>query len=252
MTEPDPPLREKRPWTGLRVLVWAVAGFVGMTLLNGCLLGWVQSVSHRKTSLLNESLTNVKMQGLSVIIASLSRGGDLPDGRGRPGEPPVSWMTAALPYLDERAVHERIDFSKPYAAPENAAAFATEIRTLRSPHRRDHVRQDGLGAAHYAGNRPLFAPAGRLDDIPDGTSQTLLIGEVNVAAGGSAAWGDPANLRTAAGPINSPVGFGGNGRRGFVVVLADGRAEFINETIDPAVLAALGTPDGGEAIDDGF
>ena len=265
MTEPDPPPiekvpREKPPWTPLRVLVWGVAGFVGVTLLNLFLLDFLDHRSRSRYHRRSEALGDLKQQALAATNYYTVHGVLPPHGTGEPGGPPVAWMTAMLPYMDERAVHESIDFAQPYTAPENAAAFGTEIRTLRSPHRRDHVRPDGLGAAHYAGNRPLFAPAGRLDAIPDGVTYTLLIGEVNVAAGGSAAWGDPANLRSAAAAINTPVGFGGNGRGGngrggngrggFVIVLADGRAEFINETIDPAVLAALGTPDGGEALDE--
>ena len=36
------------------------------------------------------------------------------------------------------------------------------------------------------------------------------------------------------------------------VVLADGAATRLSPDIDPAVLAALATPAGGEAVDDGF
>ena len=66
-------------------------------------------------------------------------------------------------------------------------------------------------------------------------------------------WGHPANARDPAVGLGHPAGFGGPWRGGATnVVLADGAATFLSPDIDPAVLTALATPAGGEAVGDGF
>ena len=161
-------------------------------------------------------------------------------------------MTAILPQMDERDIYESIDFARPFDDPANAAAFGTRVGSYVSPHVRPAPPVGGLSPAHWAGNRPMFAAGGGFDAVPDGVSTTLLLAEVNAATGAPVAWGDPSNLRTADRSLDSPTGFGGNDLAGgLIVVLADGRAEWIQDTIDPAVFAALGTPDGGEVVEPG-
>jgi prepilin-type processing-associated H-X9-DG protein len=85
-----------------------------------------------------------------------------------------------------------------------------------------------------------------MSDITDGLSNTLLAGEVN---GNFKPWGYPANWRDPALGINkSPDGFGSPWRRrkGANFLFADGSIHFIQDDIDPVILKALSTPDGGE------
>ena len=244
------PKRERRtPWTGLHALKWGFGALLLATVCNGCLLVlFGLSDGRRAPTRRTEALNDVK--NLALATTNYWWPDHAMPPHGEPAGPPaVSWMTAILPQMDEAELYASIDFDRPFDHPANAAAFATRVSTYSSPHVRPTSMIGGLYPAHWAGNRPLFAAGGGFEAVPDGVSNTLLIGEVNAATGVPTAWGDPANLRTADGPLDSPTGFGGNGRGGFVAAMADGRAKFINDGIDPAVLAALGTPDGGETVD---
>jgi prepilin-type processing-associated H-X9-DG protein len=109
---------------------------------------------------------------------------------------------------------------------------------------------NGYGLSHYAANSHVLGPntALRVGDITDGTSTTLLIGEVNTEF---KPWGHPVNWRDPAlGIQRSPRGFGGvAGSGGANFVMVDGSVRFISERVSPAVLRALATPNGGESID---
>ena len=109
----------------------------------------------------------------------------------------------------------------------------------------------GYGLNHYAANsRVLGGNKGlRVGDVTDGTSTTLLVGEVNAAF---RPWGHPANWRDPARGINrSPYGFGGPRHvRGALFVMVDGSVRMVSERVNPEVLRALSTPAGGEEVDE--
>ena len=239
---------------------WAIAGIVVLCTVVplGCVIGLlVPAVSSPRDAVRSlESQNNVKMQSLAVTNYATFAGGVFPphgEADADPDAPPVAWMTAMLPFMDQRAVHRSIDFTQPFDAPENATAFSHVVNSYTSPDAASDTLPGGLAAAHYAGNAEVFVPGLTLDQVSmaDGVTNTLMIGEVNAAAGAPAAWGDPANLRSASAPLNGPTGFGANGSGGIVVAFADGRATRISPEIDPTVLKALGTPNGGERVSPG-
>ena len=241
----DTPKREPRkPWTALRAANWAVWGTLAVVCLTFCVSVQPARINARHDQAKNQA-SNLALAVTNYYVTA----GRMPPHADGPRDPPVSWMTAILPQVDQRELYESVDFARPFDAPANAAAFGTRVRTYVSPDHDDDVLSNGLRPAHWAGNAPLFGRDATLDDVPDGVSQTLWIGEVNALAGAPAAWGDPANLRTAAAEIDSPAGFGGNFEGKLIAAFADGRAEFLQRDVDPAVFAALGTPDGGETVD---
>ncbi len=81
----------------------------------------------------------------------------------------------------------------------------------------------------------------RREDVTDGLSSTILIGEV---AANFKPWGDPVNWRDPAlGLGASPDRFGGvPGERGAQFVFMDGSVHFLSEDIDPQVLRARARP----------
>ncbi|MEM9704067.1 MAG: DUF1559 domain-containing protein [Planctomycetota bacterium] len=252
MNVSPPPTPTQSRWTPLRILAGSIAAIICVTMLNVVLLPFLFHSTRNKHSRSLESKNNVKHQALAVTNY-YTRDGALPP-HGKPPAPdaaPVSWMTAMLPMMDERRLYESIDFAEPFDAPANEAAFSKRIYSYVYPGEDEHLA-NGLAAAHYAGNELVFVPDLTLDGIgqADGVTQTLMIGEVNVDTGVPTAWGNPSNLRSAASPINGPTGFGANGPGGIVVGFCDGRATLISADIDPAVFKALGTPDGGEEIND--
>src|SRR5262249_54972066 len=157
-----------------------------------------------------------------------------------------SWETYLLPYLIYSA---KIDFNKPWNHPANEAFFKCVIPELINPALAGQELKDanGFGLSHYAGNSHVLGANHGFEvrEITDGTSTTLLSGEVHAAF---QPWGHPVNYRDPAKGINrSPHGFGGPpASGGTLFVMADGSVRFISERVSPDVLRALSTPNGGE------
>ncbi len=125
-----------------------------------------------------------------------------------------SWLIGLLPYLDESTLHRNIDLGKSVYDPANQAARRLSVPSLLCP-------SDGsakqLPHSNYAGchhdveapidannNGVLFLNSQiALDDIRDGLSQTLVIGELRFEPSGLG-WmsGTRSTLRNTGTPIN--------------------------------------------------
>jgi hypothetical protein len=162
-----------------------------------------------------------------------------------------SWQTYLLPFIDQAPLYENIDTNISWKSPKNRPQIATRIDVFLNPGvdwKKEEIADNLPAVSHYAGNIRVLVPSQKpaFRDITDGTSNTILSGEVGTHF---KAWGDPTNLRDPALGINKhPNGFGGPFKGGSQFVLADGAVRFISEDIDPAVLKALATPAGGEEI----
>ena len=184
------------------------------------------------------ALTHGKLQGQPPYANAFDD-----QGRGQ-----HSWMTKLLPYVGQQDLFDRVRFDRPWSDPANAEAIRTFVPPYRMYFEPEHT-DAGLGIAHYSLNARLLNPGRppRQADLPDGAANTIFAGEVitNVPA-----WAQPANWRDPALGLNaSPQGFGSRRLGGLYVSLADGSVRFLSDEIDPAVLRALATPDGGEKID---
>ena len=171
-----------------------------------------------------------------------------------PGNPAPSWLTALLPHVDENKLWTAYDGTKRFDDPANAAVVGTEVEAFLSPHEdwTDRRSEGGFGLSHFAGNVHVLGEDGarRISACSDGTVNTVLAGHVG---GFPKPWADPLNLRDpAAGLGTAPQQFGGPYEGGTVIVMVDGSTHFLSEDVDPEVLAALGTPNGGEVIDVAF
>lgn len=166
------------------------------------------------------------------------------------GEPQHGWQARLLPYVDQAPLYNRIDFNVPWNHPRNWDVFATVLPAYQNPGVRSAEMRDDRGNAlsHYAANaRVIGGTLGiTFGNIKDGTSHTLLAGEV---ATRFKPWGHPLNMRDPALGINqSADGFGGPWlkRDGAHFLFADGSVRFLAQNLDPKVLKALSTPAGAE------
>ena len=158
-----------------------------------------------------------------------------------------SWMTVLLPYVEQAALFRRLDLFQPWNAPRNRPLLTTKIAVYCYP---DPYRDllppdvDGLGVASFAGNVHVLGP-GRsqsMDEVTDGTSETILMGEVCEAF---RAWGDPRNVRDpAAGVKRGPASFGAPGPAPTQFLMCSGHVRPVADTIDAEVLRQLATPSG--------
>lgn len=162
------------------------------------------------------------------------------------------WETLLLPFIAEEKLFQAIDFATAWDDPQNRPSFKRKIKVYLSGDRdRPIADAAGYSLTHFAGNVRVLGgeKAYTFKEINDGdgTANTLFAGEVN---SDFKPWGYPANWRDPALGINrSPRGFGGQqGRSVAVFLFADGGVRNLSNFTSPAVLKALSTPNGGEAI----
>lgn len=168
-------------------------------------------------------------------------------------EPYNAWMTSLLPYVEQASLYSMIDSNEPWTSSSNQQAFKVVVPNYLNPNvGPENSTVSGFGAAHYAGNSQLLLNNGsvKLREIIDGTSNTIMAGEVG---GSFMAWGDPENRRDPAkgfGNAANQFGPAAPGIGGVQMCLADGSVRFISEDVDLPILKALATPGGGETVGD--
>ena len=193
----------------------------------------------------------IGLHNYADINGSLPSGGTF-DADGRPLH---SAMTMILPFVEQQALFETIDLQQPWNADRNRKVFESVVPSYQFPPwvpnpelAPEPKAVPGFALSNYAGNTRVLrlGQSMRLTEISDGTSNTILFGEVNE---GLRPWGDPLNVRDPASGINQgPKSFGSPFSGGCNMLLADGAVQFVSESIAPDVLKALATPASGDPV----
>jgi prepilin-type N-terminal cleavage/methylation domain-containing protein len=185
----------------------------------------------------------------------------------------LAWSAYILPWLEEQSVADAIRFDLPYDDPANAVAGGTALRVYVCPSA-DRVgltvgtlgRSDYGGIAGEAISIPIRSLKGALihearftpRDIGDGLSKTLFVGECALGGWSDGQWINGRNLFEQAYSVNSRkaltitgVWFDDELRSrhpgGAFGLFGDGAVQFLPETTDVKVLAAVCTRADGEA-----
>ena len=185
-----------------------------------------------------------------------------------------AWSALLLPHIEQGPLHEKIDFSRPSYADENAEAAAAVVPTyLCASSRRAASLVEGRGATDYGGlygeaiapyptdgswtaenGMMLYDRAISIREIRDGTSNTLIVSEdsgwtdgqwingLNIFDQKYAINFEPSNSRLWENEIRSDHPGGANG------AFCDGSAHFLSETMDLKILKAIITRAGGEIV----
>jgi prepilin-type processing-associated H-X9-DG protein len=95
------------------------------------------------------------------------------------GRPLHSWRTLILPYIEQEELHRSIDLSKPWDDAVNAKARETVVPLYRCPESTVPRKMTTYLAMVAPGGCFLPTTPRRLEEITDGTSNTLMIIEAS-------------------------------------------------------------------------
>ena len=177
----------------------------------------------------------------------------------------LAWSAMLLPFMEQSGVYDKINFDHAFDDPINADAAETVIPTFICPSTpRTTELQRGMGPTDYGGiygeritgpNHPprgvmIHEKAVRFRDVTDGLSSTLVISEDANFRDGQ--WINAWNLFDQAFPINQAPDFENDIRSfhptGANGLLVDGSVQFMTDSMDLELLAAICTRNGGEEI----
>jgi prepilin-type processing-associated H-X9-DG protein len=162
------------------------------------------------------------------------------------GKPLLSWRVAILPYLEQQDLYSKFHLDEPWDSPHNKALIPLMPATYACPSGMANQPHTTFYRV-YTGKQTVFEgnEGQGIAGITDGTSNTLLVVEATAAV----PWTKPDELRLDPDPEKPLPKFEGkNHPGGFNAAFGDGSVRFIKNSIDPVVLRALITRNGGEVI----
>ncbi|EMI16177.1 protein containing DUF1559 [Rhodopirellula maiorica SM1] len=166
------------------------------------------------------------------------------------GRPMHSWRSIILPFMEQQALYEQIDFSKPWDAPENQAVSLTVVPSYSCPSTTvDPTMTTYVAVVHPQG---IFSgsTAVAFRQVTDGLANTVMVIEAD--SGNAVNWMSPddSDLQAflAAGTARDQGGHAG----GANVLMADGAVQFMTDATDQNLRKALVTKDGAEQVGSGF
>ncbi|WP_417391948.1 DUF1559 domain-containing protein [Gimesia sp.] len=231
------------------IIILAVVGVGGLFVVGILLALLLPAVEQaRIAARRSQSKNNLKQIGLAMhnyheTHRILPPGGTLTID----GAPSQSWTTFIIPFMDEAPLYNQIDFDYAWDHPSNQSIFRKEMPFFLNPNFEEKVSPEGLPLSHYVGNELMMGPnrGSSFRNVTDGLANTIMAYEVG---DNFKPWGDPTNFAVPADRIGSgkKSAFPGGNH----ILMGDGRVRFLSENIDPAVLKALSTPNGGERIDE--
>lgn len=162
------------------------------------------------------------------------------------GKPLHSWRTLILPYIDQQPLYNRIDLSKPWNDPVNADIFQkTHLPCYQCPSHTESMDKTTYVAVVTLNSILRPRSSCKIRDVTDGTSNTILVMEVDAAH--AVLWMTPQDADESwlhslgATKKHSHTG-------GAHALLADGTVKFVSQNINLPTLQGLITVDSGEEI----
>jgi prepilin-type processing-associated H-X9-DG protein len=225
-------------------MVGIVLGVLGSTALSFLLILYVLGTIHEHARR-DACLANLKRIALAMHEYHRQRNAfpaaSISD---KSGQRLLSWRVAILPYLgpEGQELYAKFNLKEPWDGPNNQALISMMPAVFACP-----GNATSVGKTPYqvvVGPRTVFNGVKRvkLAQIPDGTSQTILVGESDI----SVPWTAPEELTF---DTTIPLsGLGSFHSGGFNVAFADGSVHTLKNTIPAVMLRALLSRDGGEVL----
>jgi type II secretory pathway pseudopilin PulG len=161
------------------------------------------------------------------------------------------WRIAILPFLDQSPLYNRIDQHFGWDDPVNRHLDNIDLPAYTCPSAPD-ARSRITNYAGVSGPGTVFdssLPVVRIRDITDGTSNTMMVGEVSASLG--IPWAKPEDVDVSINPdLNSPRGFSSTHVGGSQFLLGDGAVRFISQNTVRETLRRLYLRNDGEIVGD--
>jgi prepilin-type processing-associated H-X9-DG protein len=157
------------------------------------------------------------------------------------GNPGLSWRVAILPYIEQNNLYKQFKLNEPwdsehnkkligsmpstYAAPSGPADGKTYYQSFSGKDAVLHVTRTGTAAGSVIPGLKIF-------EIPDGTSNTLLVAEAAVPV----IWTKPEDMPFTPG---KPPSVGGIFEDGFNAAFCDGSVRFLTRSLSTNTLSDL-------------
>ena len=265
-TKSTQPLRPRCAFTLTELLV--VIAIIG--ILIAMLLPAVQSVreSARRTVCQNRlKQIGLALQNYHSAHDEFPVGGTSLDTSSNPGETRIAWSAFLLPFIEQNQTFQQLDFDENFDSAANADGAQTVIETYICPSSlRGSELSQGRGPCDYGGmhGERITGPKNRFNglmiygearshrDIPDGSSNTIIVAEDSDFSDGQ--WINGRNVFDQAFAINAAPNFENDIRSrhpdGANAVFADGHVSFLSEDMNLTSLAAICTRAGREVVSD--
>lgn len=232
---------------------------VGITLILAILPAIQQA---REATERSQCRNNLKQINLSLHNLADSNQGRLPLAINSEKGAEVSWRVEILPYLDGSPLIQKYHRDREWNSLENRPVSSLHLWAFVCPaatsQRKGPAPEFGLtDYAVLVGKTTLFPPGEQisLNNVTDGLSNTIMAVE---AVGRGIHWAEPKDIylpfaelvirsadadRNQLNPLISSAHLGGGH-----VLLGDESVKFLSSKIDPKVLEALTTANGGESL----
>lgn len=193
-----------------------------------------------------QSVNNMKQIGLALHNSHDAQGGfPAPAITSKDGKPLLSWRVKILPYIEEDRLYKQFKLDEPWDSDHNKKLINRIPKIYQNP----NLKLEN-GKTTYlvpTGKGGLFANQGKdvkLNSVTDGTSNTIMV--VEVPANMAVTWTKPEDWEVSG--TEAVDKFLAGLKDGFNAAFADGSVRFIAKKVEPKILKALLTPDGGEVI----
>jgi hypothetical protein len=169
---------------------------------------------------------------------------------GEDGKKLLSWRVAILPHLGYQSLYDQFRLDEPWDSPHNS----TLLLQMPSVYACPSLASAGRSVTGYlvvVGPKPELGSIGtafewargvEIREFTDGTSNTVMVAERKPPI----PWTRPDDPEFDRDSPTPEFGSGHDG--GFHAVFADGLARFLRSSIEPGMLRAILTRDGGEVV----